>query len=537
MKKHLCAIAMLALSLTVAACGGSSNNNSNTVASSNAAGSAKSYPELKWGMIAFPGPIDWSKNPWNQAASIESLVVQNLVELGPNGEVKPALASSVEHPNATTYIYNIKSGVKFSDGKPLTVADVLYSLKRNLVGQEVWLKTYWEDVSSISAQGSSAVAVKLKHPYAPWPAVVGSTSPIIEKAAAEKAGEKALGTPAGMLVGTGPWKFDSIKPEVSVQLSSNPYWKGPQRPAQRISINIFKQESSEALALRSGAIDGTFSYLSPKTFDNIPGTRQLAAPGINLVTLAINTSSAPFNDVHVRRAIAYATNVKGMINALFPGQAEEAITVSSKASFANLGSASEVASMLSALPKYEFNLAAAKQELAKSAYPHGFATEVEANVNEQDSQLVAQVLASDLSKIGIIAKVHVVPLNETSNLYGKKITIWANEYFSVYPDADSLMSSLLPSAQIRPPGSGFNSAEFRNTEVDKLVQAQAQAENKAQRLKLVHKLLDVIGAEEPYRPVYTSDVLGRLSEKYVFSEFSAWTALFRPWALEVKLAS
>jgi peptide/nickel transport system substrate-binding protein len=534
MRKYLCAIAMLALSLTVAACG-SSSNNSNTVASSSATGSAKSYPELKWGMIAFPGAIDWSKNPWNQAASIESLAVQDLVELGPNGEVKPAIASSVEHPNPTSYIYNIRSGVKFSDGKPLTVADVVYSLQRNLVGKEVWMKVFWEDVSSVAAHGPSAVLVKLKHPYAPWPAIVGSTSPIIEKAAAEKVGEKALGTPTGMLIGTGPWKFDNIKPEVSVQLSRNPYWKGPQPPAERISISIFKAESSEALALRSGAIDGTFSYLSLKSFENIPGTHQLTAPGSDVIVAAINTAQPPFNDVHVRRAIAYATNVKGAIEAVFPGHAEEAVTVSPRSSFANMGPKNRVTSMLDALPKYEFNLEAAKRELAKSAYPHGFTTKVEVNANEQDSQLVAQILASDLSKIGITAKVYVLPLNE--DLYGKKTTIFVNEFFSIYPDADSLLAALLPSSNIRPPGNGFNQAEYKRPEVDKLLSEEAETLNRSRRLDVVEKLLGTIGAEVPYRPIYTADLLGSLSEKYVFPTFSPWTALFRPWALEVKLAS
>jgi peptide/nickel transport system substrate-binding protein len=527
---------IIALSLTVAACGGGEGGSRGT-ASNSASGSSKSYPELKWGVIAFPGPIDWNKNPWNQVTSIESLVVQDLVELKPNGEVKPALASSIEHPDPTTYVYNIRSGVKFSDGKPLTIADVVYSLDRNLVGKEVWTKVYWEDVASVSPRGTSAVVVKLKHPYAPWPAIVGSTTPIIEKAAAEKAGEKGIGTSSGMPIGTGPWKFDSMKPEVNVQLSRNPYWKGALPPAERISISVFKTESSEALALRSGAIDGTFSYFSPKTFANIPGTRPLAAPGADVILMAMNTSQPPFNDVHVRRAIAYATNVKGAINALFPGQAEEAITVASKATFANLGSKSQVAAVLNAVPRYEFNLAAAKRELAKSAYPHGFTTQIEANVNEQDSQLVAQVLAANLAKIGITAKVHVVPLDETTSLYGKEITIYIDEFYSIYPDADSLLAAVLPSSQIRPPGAGFNQAEYRNTEVNNLLASEAAAPNPAHRLHLIEKLLGIISREEPYKPVYTADVLGRLSDRYVFPTFSWWTVLFRPWAFDVRPAS
>jgi peptide/nickel transport system substrate-binding protein len=536
MRKYLCAGLALVLVVSVAACGGGSKDQSSNSASSGAAGSSKQYAELRWGTEPFPGPINLDNNLWGQVFQISGLAIQSLVEFEPSGHVKPSLASSVEHPNLTTYVYHLKPGVKFSNGKPLTVADVIFSLKRNIIGRESQTKTYWADVSSISGSGDSTVVVKLKRPNPFWESILAFSGQIIEKADAERVGEKALGTAGNLPIGTGPWKFDSYKPEVSVQLSRNPYWSGPPQPAARIAINLFKEESQIALALRSGAIDGTFQILSIKPYANIPGTRLLTAPGANEIYAGMNTTTPPFNDVHVRRAIAYATDVKGMINTLFPGTGSEDVTMAPPSVFSDLGSKTQVAEMLASLPHYEFNLAAAKRELAKSAYPHGFTTKVQAVAGEESPIIAAQILAHDLGKIGIKAGVDEVPLDAYSGLYGNKVTIWPNEFLAEYPDPEALMSCLLPPSQIGTSSAGCNFANYNSAKVNKLEAEEGETVNRTKRLALVKELLQVVGTEEPYRPLYTHDAYVQLSEKYVFPGFSNWTLYSRPWALDVKLA-
>ena len=134
MRKCLCASAMLALIVVLGGCGGSKGNVSN--AASGGSGSARSYAELRWGTEPFPGPINYVNNQWGQVAQISALALQSLVELEANGGVKPNLLTSwIEHPNGTTYVYHLRSGMRFSDGKPVTVEDVLFSLRRNIIGR------------------------------------------------------------------------------------------------------------------------------------------------------------------------------------------------------------------------------------------------------------------------------------------------------------------------------------------------------------------------------------------------------------------
>jgi peptide/nickel transport system substrate-binding protein len=539
MRKSLCVSAAIAVAVALAACGGGGGGGSRLTGAtpSGETGSSKQYAELRWGTEPFPGPIDLDNNLWGQVFQISSLALQSLVEFEPNGEVKPSrLASSIEHPNPTTYVYHLRSGVRFSNGKPLTIQDVLFSLRRNIVGKESQTKTFWADVASVDGRGNSTVVVKLKRPSPFWESVLAFSGQIIEKAEAERVGEKALGTAGNLPIGTGPWKFDVYKPEVSVQLSRNPYWSGPQQPAERITINLFKEESQIALALRSGAIDGTFQILSIKPYANIPGTRLLTAPGANEIYLGMNTTTPPFNDVHVRRAIAYATDVKGMVDTLFPGTGSEDKTMAPPNVFADLGSTSQVESMINSLPNYEFNLAAARRELAKSAYPHGFTTKVQAVAGEESPIIAAQILSHDLGKIGIKASVDEVPLDAYSGLYGNKVTIWPNEFLAEYPDPEALMSCLLPPSQIGTSSAGCNFANYNSPKVNKLQAQESETVSQPKRLRLVKELLQTVGEEMPYRPLYTHDAYVQLSNKYVFPGFSNWTLYSRPWALDVKLA-
>ncbi len=533
MRKYLCMGLALVAALAIAGCG-ASKGKSNETASSAVTGSSKSYPELRWAALpGLAGALDSLKTPEGEIFAVESLAVQSLMEFEPDGKVKPGLASSVDQPNPATYVYHLRA-VKFSDGTPMTAADVVFSLDRNIDGKESWDKSYWEDVASITARNSSTVVVKLKHPSPIFQSIVAFSGRVIERAAAEKAGEKALGTPGHMLIGTGPWKLDSYTPDVSVVLSQNPYWTGPRPPAEKITIDIFKTEAAAALAMRSGAIDGVDTYAVPKEFAGIPGTHQLRAPGLSNVMVTLNTDHPPFNDIHVRRAIAYATNTEGMIHALYPGgDAIQDHTIMPNDLFDNLGSKSEVKQMLESLPQYDFNLAKARQELMKSVYPHGFSTSIEVISGNEAQDSAAQIMATDLQEIGIKATVDELTPEQALAWNTGKLHFILSRWEAEYPDPEAYMSLILAPSQI----GSLNEASYRNSEVDKLRSESVETLSKPKRMQLIGRLLRTVNNEAPYRSLFTILTLAAISEKYVYPGFSYWTQIFTPWALNVKLAS
>lgn len=538
MRKVVCAcLALLLVGLAIAGCGSSKGGESTK--SGGGAGSTKTYAELRWGTLPWPGPLDCNKVCWGYTTVAESLAVQSLTEFEPDGKIKLGLASSVEQPSPTTYVYHLKS-VRFSDGKPLTAADVVYSFQSGMFGKESVVKAYWSDVASVAARNSSTVVVRLKRPSAIFPDILAYVGRVFEKAAAERSGEKMLGTPGHMLIGTGPWKIDSFTPLTNARFSRNPYWTGPKQPAERINIEFFKTEGSMALALRSGAIDGVYD-LTPRLFGHIPGARAQGATGGIITMVEVNTNIAPFNDVHVRRAMAYATDSKGMIDAVFHGltgtYATETRSIVPENLFVNLGPQSEVARAITELPKYEFSLRKAKEELSKSAYPRGFSTTLEVTQSEESAIADAQILAADLAKVGIKTTVHeVTTAEETAWLTGKGRFL-IDEAEAPYPDPEGLIAERLGPQEIYPQGGGLNMSNYRNAEFDGLLSESSETSNPHKRLQMIVKMLKIVGDDAPVWPLYSPGFDAALSEKYVMPPLSAWQAQFDPWALNVKLAS
>lgn len=535
MRKCILVGAALALVVLVAACGGTAGKSVST-ASTEAAGSSKPYPELRWGELAFPGRLNYYDNIQPPSdLTPQSLVTLTLVEFAPDGLIKKSgyLATN-EQVNPTTYVYHLKTR-KFSDGTPLTSADVIFSMRQHLYGKESPWGIFWKDMASVTAQGKSTVVVKLKRPEAVWQDMLAFNSQIVEKAQAERVGEKALGTPGHLLIGAGPWKYDSFTPNVSITLSRNPYWTGPAQPAQKITFSLFKEESAEALALRSGAIDGASNYVTPKVFQDIPDTKQLATPGTGETYIAMNTTQAPFNDVHVRRAIAYAIDVKGIIKALFPeGRAVETTSIVPRSLFGDLGSEQQQNEIVDSLPTYGLNLSAARRELQKSAYPHGFSTTIEVNQTIYDQTLIAQIAASDLAKIGIHVKIDDFPASEEADIFGKRITLLVTEVIPGYLDPEGTMQFLLlpnPSPEVV-----INASYYSNATVLRLMKETAESGNVIIRRKLIGEILRIVGSEEPDLPIYSRTTLATVSDKYVYPNFSYWTSILTPWALSVKLA-
>jgi peptide/nickel transport system substrate-binding protein len=193
--------------------------------------------------------------------------------------------------------------------------------------------------------------------------------------------------------------------------------------------------------------------------------------------------------------------------------------------------------MKAELPKYSYDLAAAKRELAKSAYPHGFSTEVMAATSEPLLVTGAQIVAADLAKIGITAKVRPITPTEYADLYGKKIKVLLTETAPGFADPDGTLPSLVSAAFIRPPGDGVNVAEFSTPEVAKLlVEEQGEAASEARRLQMLGKIFKIVNTEAAYLQLLTHSFFLSLSNKFVASRWSLYSDLYTPWAMNIRPA-
>jgi len=256
----------------------------------------------------------------------ESLMCESLLRQAPDGSLEPGLAT-VSNPSPTRLVLTLRPGVRFWDGHPVTSADVVYSLDRQinakLGGSNGWV---FDRVAAITATGPERVTITLKQPDY-WLGNELSSAPgiIIEKSFAEKQG-KNYGTPAGSIMCTGAYMLKSWTPGVGVVAVRNPhYWNPSVHPlVGQITIKGVPSIASLTAGLLTGAIQGDYGVGVP-TLNQLrhSGTvRVYLGPGWSSDVFVVTSLKGVLGDVRVRRALSLALNRQGIINSVYQGAAQ-----------------------------------------------------------------------------------------------------------------------------------------------------------------------------------------------------------------------
>src|SRR5207249_1181838 len=152
----------------------------------------------------------------------------------------------------------------------------------------------YPSVRSIVAKDNYTIVVTLKKKDSNWTYVPAGFGWIFEKKAADACGND-FAKPSCMLVGTGPWKFDSLDPTSGMELSANPHWWGGKVPIQHISVKVITDPTAQALAFRAGDIDVIPFVGNPTLFASVAGTQPTIKPGCGFWYLAgVVKSSGPW---------------------------------------------------------------------------------------------------------------------------------------------------------------------------------------------------------------------------------------------------
>jgi peptide/nickel transport system substrate-binding protein len=245
---------------------------------------------------------------------------------------------------------------------------------------------------------------------------------------------------------------------------------------------------------------------------------------------------APWNNIHVRRAVAYAIDRPSEIKA--SGDASTpAYTILAPLELRTLGSRSQVDAMINALPNYPYNLAKARAELAQSPYPHGFTTTtytLEFGVYTPETEVVA----AQLAKIGIKVNVKELTFNGWIARYsGPKTTgLWiVTNMTGLGPDPNSDAVFMLAGRNATATG-GANLADFSSPAVDQLIAEADSIQSKSRRLALYGQMLKIEANDVPYVMFYTHASDLALSAKFKWPGFNEYF-YSSPWALNIRPAS
>lgn len=220
-----------------------------------------------------------------------NMVYNGLTSLDGSLTPQPALAESFTTKDAKTWVFTLRKGVTFHDGKALAPADVVFSLMRHKdPATASKAKVLADQIESVKASGANEVTVVLSAPNADLPVILGTFHFHIVK-------DGTTDFNAG--IGTGPYKLKEFKPGVrSLVVRNEAYWKPGKPYLDEIEFVGIGDESARVNALLSGGMDLVGS-VNPRSVERVKGT-----PGFAIFT----TQSGQYSDLVMRKDVGPGAN-------------------------------------------------------------------------------------------------------------------------------------------------------------------------------------------------------------------------------------
>jgi peptide/nickel transport system substrate-binding protein len=240
-------------------------------------------------------------NPSDTGLSV-GFIYEPLVYVNPlqQGKTTPMLASSYKWSNGNkTLTFTIRSGVKWSDGTPMTANDVAYTFNLTKKNSALDLTGAWSVLSSVTASGST-VTMNFKSVAVPYFYYIANQTPIVPEHVFSKMSNPVT-DPNKAPVGTGPYTMSKCTPQ-NITYKANPnYWQ----PGYT-SNNTANDDLANGSAQWGGQyIPGIKAFYTSKS----PSYQYWFPPTVN-VTLIPNLTDPQLKNVKVRQAISYAINRK-----------------------------------------------------------------------------------------------------------------------------------------------------------------------------------------------------------------------------------
>ncbi|MEW2624951.1 ABC transporter substrate-binding protein [Streptomyces sp. NPDC048106] len=464
---------------------------------------------------------------------VATLAQESLVSISPDGELKPGLATSWKQTNAATYVFTLRRGVVFTDGSPFTAADVVASIEEIRDPKNGSALAYaFAGVSSVKATGTHEVTIRLSAPDAAfiWNTGPGGLLVSSEKFLAANRGK--IGTEKTLLLGTGAYRITEFAADSHVLLESNPHWWGEKPALKKLKLSFVPDAGTRLVAMKSGAIDGALGLASDETSGWASAADITYTGDRSVVALAFDTAKAPWNDPHVRRAVAHAADREGMVKGILHGKAEVADALVSPDMWGDLMPADQVRAEYAKITSYGFDLDKARTELAKSAHADGFTAELHYPSSGPQLGKAALALADSLKKLGITLKVKEITLEAwVAELGSGKQPLQFLWYFPVTGDPAELADPYLNAS-----ATATDIAHYDVTAVNKALDSAKSDTDKASRAGKLMTAVRTAGDDLPYLPLWWGQTATALSKDIVLQQPGPF-AFVGPWAARIRKAA
>lgn len=419
---------------------------------------------------------------------------------------QPDIAESWTQPDPTTYVFTIRPGVTFHNGREVTADDVVFSYQRALdIGSVGRGAGELREVASFSATGPMEFTVKLKQPSAVFlPGTAQWALPVLPKEAVDQIDTAP--------VGTGPYTFGEWVPDDHVTYQKNPnYWN--QAALANWPDEVVSNPITEALTrianLRSEQIELAANI--PAQFiaelQNEPSIQLIRQPfSASYWTINFNVTKPPFDNVKLRQAVARAIDKETIHQNAFFGVGEVGCSLIPSSHWAADPS-------VTCAPR---DTAAAKALLAEAGYPDGLQVTFKFGGNSADIEPpMAEILKENLAEIGIDLQLQrMEPSLWLQEVWLDKNYELTGAWYTREPDPDGLMQSVL-----RKDG-GNNVMGYVNPRVEELFDQGKATLDQEQRRPIYTEIMKIMPEEMPLVKLQTVDIVWAGSTKVKGMELS-----------------
>jgi peptide/nickel transport system substrate-binding protein len=430
-----------------------------------------------------------------QSQHLDGLIFDSLVSHDARMNIVPDLATTWETPDPLTYVFHLRQGVKFHDGRAFTSADVKFTFDSILSGAVTSPKRGgFLLIHSIDAPDQATVVFHLREPSASFLWNMDRSAFGIVPVGS---GAEVRRNP----IGTGPFRVVSVDQDEEIVLERNPEYFADAPKINRVRFRIVPEAIVRALELRKGTADiGGVNSLTPDMVLALikqPGLAAEDQPGTVLSYVAFNFDDPILAHREVRQALAYATDRGTLIQYLFRGQARPASSLLPPNHWAYEPN----------VQQYPYDPARAEMLLDAAGYPRGAdGTRIHLALKtstEESVRLLSEALADQWRKVGVALELR--PLENATfqaDIGRGSFQLYTLRWLGANNDPD--IFDLVFNSKRMPPD-GDNRGHYHNPALDVLIDRQRVELDHEKRKAIVSEIQKIVAIDEPYINLWYND--------------------------------
>ncbi len=463
---------------------------------------------LKMAYDADPMSLDIHELLSGGTLQLSHMVCDPLIRLNQELGFESRIASSWERLDDTTVRFNLRQGVRFHSGRELTAADVRYTFDRLKRSED--FKGIFVNFTAAHVMDDYTIDLVTDGPY---PLLLHTAAYIFPLDSAFYRGTDERGRDKGEIVKhgdsfastniscTGPFTVTSREQGVKVVFDRfADYWDtGSPGNVERIVFTPIKDDPARVDALLSGDID--FAAPVPPAdlarIDSSDAVDLVTMSGTRIITFQLNQKRNPaLADVRVRRAIVHAVNNEGIVEKIMNNFGTAAAQQSPKG-YPGHNEALQ--------PRYD--LEKARAWMAEAGYAGGFDATMMAPDNRYvNDAKIAEAVAGMLSKINIRVDLTTMPkVRYWPSFDERAADIMMIGWDTPTKDSANFSEFLMMTPDPATGYGQYNSGNYSNTEVDRLVLDSAKQTDASKRAEMLQRVEQILHDEAAFVPLHWQD--------------------------------